>query len=94
MIIVTGGAGFIGSNLVEGLNARGEANILVVDHLKNGEKMRNLADLEIAIGIHRAVDRNLTRAIEPVCGQRTNNGLTFCAKLRVDGRRYGDIAVE
>jgi ADP-L-glycero-D-manno-heptose 6-epimerase len=48
MIIVTGGAGFIGSNLVEGLNARGEANILVVDHLKNGEKMRNLADLEIA----------------------------------------------
>ena len=48
MIIVTGGAGFIGSNLVEALNARGETNILVVDHLKNGQKMRNLADLEIA----------------------------------------------
>ena len=47
MIIVTGGAGFIGSNLVEALNARGETNILVVDHLKNGQKMRNLADLEI-----------------------------------------------
>ena len=48
MIIVTGGAGFIGSNLVEALNAKGESNILVVDHLKNGQKMRNLADLEIA----------------------------------------------
>ena len=48
MIIVTGGAGLIGSNLVEGLNAMGQTNILVVDHLKNGQKMRNLADLEIA----------------------------------------------
>ena len=48
MIIVTGGAGFIGSDLVAALTARGETNILVVDHLKNGQKMRNLADLEVA----------------------------------------------
>lgn len=47
MIIVTGGAGLIGSNIIAGLNARGEKDILVVDHLKNGRKMRNLADLEI-----------------------------------------------
>jgi ADP-L-glycero-D-manno-heptose 6-epimerase len=47
MIIVTGGAGFIGSNLVAALNARGIRDILVVDHLKNGKKMRNLADLDI-----------------------------------------------
>lgn len=47
MIIVTGGAGFIGSNIVRELNARGETDILVVDHLKNGRKMRNLADLDI-----------------------------------------------
>jgi ADP-L-glycero-D-manno-heptose 6-epimerase len=47
MIIVTGGAGFIGSNLIEGLNQRGIDDILVVDHLTNGRKMHNLADLDI-----------------------------------------------
>ena len=47
MIIVTGGAGLIGSNIVAALNARGRKDILVVDHMKNGRKMRNLADLNI-----------------------------------------------
>ena len=47
MIIVTGGAGLIGSNLVEQLNQQGHTDILVVDHLKNGQKMHNLADLHI-----------------------------------------------
>ncbi len=42
MIIVTGGAGFIGSNLVRGLNARGFDDILVVDDLEDGDKHRNL----------------------------------------------------
>lgn len=48
MIIVTGGAGFIGSNIVKGLNDRGITNILVVDDLKEGTKFKNLAALEIA----------------------------------------------
>ncbi len=48
MIIVTGGAGFIGANLVEALNRRGRTDILVVDNLENGVKCLNLADLEIA----------------------------------------------
>ncbi len=48
MIIVTGGAGFVGSNLVRALNARGENNILVVDDLENGVKYRNLVDCQIA----------------------------------------------
>lgn len=48
MIIVTGGAGFIGSNIVRALNARGINDILVVDNLHNGRKMHNLADLDIA----------------------------------------------
>ena len=47
MIIVTGGAGLIGSNVIEQLNQRGHTDILVVDHLKNGHKMHNLADLHI-----------------------------------------------
>ncbi|CAI08393.1 ADP-l-glycero-D-manno-heptose-6-epimerase (ec 5.1.3.20) [Aromatoleum aromaticum EbN1] len=47
MIIVTGGAGFIGSNIVQGLNARGITDILVVDDLTDGHKCLNLADADI-----------------------------------------------
>ena len=43
MIVVTGGAGFIGSNLVHALNARGRTDILVVDNLSDGRKFENLA---------------------------------------------------
>jgi ADP-L-glycero-D-manno-heptose 6-epimerase len=46
--VVTGAAGFIGSNLVKGLNARGETRILAVDNLAHGDKFRNLVDCEIA----------------------------------------------
>jgi ADP-L-glycero-D-manno-heptose 6-epimerase len=48
MIIVTGGAGMIGSGLVHALNAIGENNILVVDDLTDGTKFRNLVDADIA----------------------------------------------
>ena len=48
MFIVTGGAGFIGSNIIESLNARGITDILVVDDLTDGTKFVNLADLQIA----------------------------------------------
>ncbi|MBB3184537.1 ADP-L-glycero-D-manno-heptose 6-epimerase [Halomonas fontilapidosi] len=44
MIVVTGGAGFIGSNLVKALNARGREDVLVVDDLSDGSKFVNLAD--------------------------------------------------
>lgn len=47
MIIVTGGAGFIGSNIVKALNAQGRTDIIVVDHLKQGEKFRNIAACQI-----------------------------------------------
>lgn len=47
MIIVTGGAGFIGSHIIKGLNAKGYTKILVVDNLTEGIKYKNLLDCEI-----------------------------------------------
>jgi ADP-L-glycero-D-manno-heptose 6-epimerase len=46
-VVVTGAAGFIGSNIVKGLNARGISNIIAVDDLTQGDKFRNLVDLQI-----------------------------------------------
>lgn len=46
--IVTGAAGFIGSNLVKALNERGEHDIIAVDNLKNADKFKNLVDCDIA----------------------------------------------
>lgn len=48
MIVITGGAGFIGANLVAMLNARGDTDLVVVDDLTDGTKFRNLADASIA----------------------------------------------
>lgn len=47
-IIVTGAAGFIGSNIVKALNQRGISDIVAVDNLSRGEKFQNLADCDIA----------------------------------------------
>jgi ADP-L-glycero-D-manno-heptose 6-epimerase len=47
-IVVTGAAGFIGSNIVRGLNARGIHDIIAVDDLTQGDKFRNLVDVKIA----------------------------------------------
>lgn len=48
MIIVTGGAGFIGSNIVKGLNDSGREDVIVVDNLEQGQKFLNLVDCNIA----------------------------------------------
>ena len=48
MHVVTGGAGFIGSNLVRALTDRGHDDVIVVDDLQDGHKFVNIADLAIA----------------------------------------------
>ena len=47
MIVVTGGAGFIGSNLLAGLEARRAGPLVVVDRLGRDEKWRNIARREL-----------------------------------------------
>lgn len=59
MIIVTGAAGFIGANIIRGLNARGENNILAVDDLTDGDKFVNLVGCEIADYLHKTDFREM-----------------------------------
>ena len=47
-VVVTGAAGFIGSNIVRALNHRGETDIIAVDNLAQADKFRNLSDCDIA----------------------------------------------
>lgn len=60
--IVTGGAGFIGSNLVQALNLRGCDDITVVDHLESSLQRRNLERLRFAEYLDKAEFRELLRA--------------------------------
>ena len=46
--VVTGAAGFIGSNIVKALNERGVTRIIAVDNMSKADKFRNLVDCEIA----------------------------------------------
>ncbi len=62
--VVTGAAGFIGSNLVKALNQRGETEILVVDEPKHHNKSPNLADCKIADYLDKDV------FIERLCGKK------------------------
>ncbi|MBK1666074.1 ADP-glyceromanno-heptose 6-epimerase [Rhodospirillum rubrum] len=48
MIIVTGGAGFIGSNILAGLEERGHGDLVLVDRLRDGVKWRNVAKRDLA----------------------------------------------
>lgn len=54
-IIVTGAAGFIGSNIIQALNGRGYTDIIAVDNLSKGEKFKNLSSLKISDYVDKEV---------------------------------------
>ena len=65
MIIVTGGAGFIGSALVAQLNERGVDDIIIVDELGCDEKWRNLRNLRYADYIEKEDFLNMLNDEKP-----------------------------
>lgn len=73
MLIITGGSGFIGSNLVKALNQRGRDDLMIVDSFQNGRKLRNLVDCELWDVVNKGrfqewllADRDLDENIEGV----------------------------
>ena len=53
MIILTGGAGFIGTNMLMALNKMGERDILIVDNINSSEKWKNLVGKKFREYIHK-----------------------------------------
>ncbi len=76
MHIVTGGAGFIGSNLVRALIERGVDDVVVVDDLTDGHKFVNISDLAIADYLDKdeflarlAADKGFLKGIKAILHQ-------------------------
>jgi ADP-L-glycero-D-manno-heptose 6-epimerase len=90
MIIVTGGAGFIGSAVVNRLNELGRDDILIVDHLGDGDKWKNLAPLKFRdylekdafIALVESASSSLSAEVESIihlgaCSSTTETNVSF-----------------
>lgn len=82
MIIVTGGAGFIGSAIVWQLNQLGENKIIIVDELGTDEKWKNLVSLKFDDLVHKddfvsmVVDRDIPFEIDAIIHMGANSSTT------------------
>lgn len=99
MIVVTGGAGFIGSAIVHELNVRGIVNILVVDDVDHDEKAKNLAavkyaDLQGKVDFLKAIQsRSLTSPITAIihmgaCSSTTETDQKFLTTNNFEYTRH------
>lgn len=82
MIVVTGGAGFIGSAIVWKLNSSGNDNIVIVDELGTTDKWKNLVGLKFQEFIHKddfisaVVDDSIDFPIEAIIHMGANSSTT------------------
>jgi ADP-L-glycero-D-manno-heptose 6-epimerase len=88
MHVVTGAAGFIGSNVVRGLNARGIRDVLAVDDLEQGDKFLNLRDCEVADYMDRREFREAIRRGAPGLDAKAVLHQGACADTTESDGRY------
>jgi ADP-L-glycero-D-manno-heptose 6-epimerase len=88
MHIVTGAAGFVGSNLVRALNQRGVRDVIAVDDLTQGDKFLNLRDCEVADYLDRAEFREAVRRNSPALKAAALLHQGACADTTESDGRY------
>jgi ADP-L-glycero-D-manno-heptose 6-epimerase len=92
MIIITGAAGFIGSNILKALNAKGISDILIVDHLTSKLKQDNLNNTQYTTYIDKAEFLNMLPTLENVtaiihqgaCSSTTETDIDYLQKNNID----------
>jgi len=100
-VVVTGGAGFIGANLIEGLNQLGVDRIIVVDHLREGIKWKNLLELKFEDYLDKddflaLVENDKLKDIEAIfhLGACSNTTVKDFSYLYQNNYRYSKVLAE
>ena len=98
MIVITGGAGFIGSAIIQELNRRGRTDLIVVDDAGHPEKEKNLASIKYKKIIHKEafLESVLNLGLQPIetiihmgaCSSTTETDESFLTKNNYEYTRH------